>query len=87
MNRIKYEYKGFTALENEVMRLVKDFRSFVTENYPDANYISIAMMNLKNGYIDVSIGGDINTEDKVDNINLVVWDKEGIEDEQTNTDE
>lgn len=87
MGKVKYNYEDFTDVENEAMRLVKEFRDFVKKHYPDANYISIAMMNLKNGYIDVSIGGDINTEDKVDNINLVVWDKEGIEDEETNTEE
>lgn len=87
MEEVKYKYKGFTPLENEVMKLLKDFRSFVKENYPDANYIRIVMMNLRAGYIDVTIGDDNTTEDKVDRINLVVWDTEGIEDEETDTDE
>ena len=86
MGKVKYNYEGFTDVENEAMRLVKEFRDFVKKHYPDANYISIAMMNLKNGYIDLTLG-DSTTKETMNDLNLVVWDKEGIEDEETNTDE
>lgn len=86
MGKIKYNYEGFTDVENEAMRLVKEFRSFVKKHYPDANYIRVTTMNLKNGYIDLTIG-DSTPEEIMNDLNLVVWDKEGIEDEQTDTDE
>ena len=85
----KYNYENFTELENQIFVKVKEIRQLICDNCPEAEYIDIAMFK-HNGYIDVIANSNKrlpsgNFEDDI--INCVVWDKEGIEDEQTDTDE
>lgn len=85
----KYNYENFTELENQIFGKVKEIRQLMCDNCPEVEYIGIAMFK-HNGYIDLTVNsnkrlpsGDL--EDDI--INCVVWDKEGIDDEQTDTDE
>lgn len=85
----KYDYEKFTDLESQIFDKVKEIRQLICDNCPDVEYIDIAGFK-HNGYIAVTANsnkrlpsGDL--EDDI--INCVVWDKEGIEDEQTDTDE
>ena len=86
----KYNYKKFTDLEIQLFDKLKEIRQIVTENFPEANHISMCMINNSDGYITVRASSSVEI-DGVENedvfIDCAVWDKEGIEDEKTNTDE
>lgn len=80
----KYDYEKFTYLENQIVSKVKEIRQLICDNCPEVEYIDIAMFK-HNGYISVVANDNLNVTNN--SIYTVVWDKEGIEDEQTNTDE
>lgn len=85
----KYNYEDFTELENQIFVKVKEIRQLICDNCPEVDYIDIVMFK-HSGYISVTANSnktlpDGNFEDDI--IRCVVWDKEGIEDEQTDTDE
>lgn len=85
----KYNYEEFTDLEKQIFVEVKEIRQLICDNCPEADYISLAMFK-HNGYITVTVNSDKKLPDgdyEDDIISCTVWDKEGIEDEETNTDE
>lgn len=85
----KYNYEEFTDIEKQIFVKVKELRQLICDNCPEADYISLAMLN-HDGYISVIVNSDKKLPDgsyEDDIISCVVWDKEGIEDEETNTEE
>lgn len=80
----KYNYERFTDVEKEITKKLKEIRSLIVENYPDVDYIDMCMFK-HNGYISVTANDNVDLTNN--SIYTVVWDKEGIEDEQTDTDE
>jgi len=82
----KYNYEGFTDVEKEITKKLKEIRSLIVESFSDIDYIDMCMFK-HNGYISVIANDNLDVTDKDNFINTVVWDKEGIDDEQTNTDE
>ena len=85
----KYDYKKFTDLEKQIFVKAKELRQLICDSCPEADYISLAMFK-HNGYISVTVNSDKKLPDgdyEDDIISCVVWDKEGIEDEETDTEE
>ena len=80
----KYDYEKFTDLENQIVSKIKEIRQLIYDNYPEVEYIDITMFK-HNGYI--SVVANDNSDVTNNFIYTVVWDKEGIKDEQTDTDE
>lgn len=86
----KYNYEEFTDVEKQIFVKAKELRQLICDNCPEADYISLAMLNHNNGYISITVNSDKKLPDghyEDDIISCTVWDKEGIEDEETNTEE